>query len=333
MPRTQAHCPLCGADTAEHVVKGYDRFVPRPEDWDYVRCAGCGLVHQEPLPAPDAIAGFYPAGYHAHGEGRKRRERWLNRMAKRYYYATDSVGRSPALRGLFRLLSGRILAGLRPPHGQNRLLDVGCASGNQMLRYRELGWDVTGIEVGHDACELARARGLTVHEGTVFDAPFDGSAFDLVILSHVIEHVLEPERVLAACAGFLAPGGVLTLSTPNADSLGLARYGSCWYSLDAPRHLMLFNPRTLRILGERAGLTVRKIVTKPETRLLCESRHYLETQGRELPASLAERRRIVEDSSRAKKSYKGYKKLVQPLAAVNAWRQRGEVLEAELVRA
>ena len=62
MTQAAQSCPLCGGDVVRHVATGYDRFVPRPGDFEYVRCEQCSLVRQDPLPAPEALAGFYPDG-------------------------------------------------------------------------------------------------------------------------------------------------------------------------------------------------------------------------------------------------------------------------------
>ena len=140
-------CPLCESGAAAYVVTGYDRFRARADEFRYVRCGRCGLVRQNPLPEPEEIPGFYPDDYDPHsGATRKRRDKWINRMATRYYYGTDSVARAAPLRALFRLLSGKIMRDLRPPRGGNRVLDVGCAAGNLLLRYRVLGWSVKGVK-------------------------------------------------------------------------------------------------------------------------------------------------------------------------------------------
>ncbi len=327
-------CPLCDADEAVYVVTGYDRVQARPEEFRYVRCGRCGLVRQNPLPEPEEIPGFYPEGYDQHtGETRRRRDKWINRMATRYHYGTDSVRRARPLRALFRLLSGMVMSELHPPRGENRVLDVGCAAGNLLVRYRALGWSVKGVEMSAQACEIARSRGLEVHEGTILDAPFEGESFDLIILSHVIEHVLDPARFLKRCAEFLAPGGLLVLATPNVDCLGFKLYGSCWFPLEAPRHLVLFDPRTIRLLGEKAGLKPERVATQSDPTWYCQSRHYVKTQGHVLPQTLEERRRIVEESSRAREEYRGFRKLVRPLAKASTWFGLGDVLEAEFVRA
>lgn len=71
-------------------------------------------------------------------------------------------------------------------------------------------------------------------------------------MNHVIELVLDPVGVLTRVADFLAPGGRIVLATPNIRGIGFALYGSCWYHMDAPRHLFLFDTRTVRLLGGRA---------------------------------------------------------------------------------
>lgn len=340
MPTTQRElaCPLCDGERWTPLVTGYDRVRANARDFPYVRCAGCGLVRQDPLPAPEEIPGFYPDGYGPHVGERSAQPRSLarldkpiNRLAVRYYYGTDSVRRSPLLRGLFRLVSGRVLAGTRPPLGKNRLLDVGCGAGGTLLTYRRLGWEVRGIEVDPRAAAVARERGLDVHCGTVDDAPFDAGAFDLVTLKHVVEHVLDPTALLRRAARFLAPGGRIVALTPNVDSLGFRMFGSCWYPLDAPRHLMLFDPRTIRRLAERAGLRVERLVTHGEPRLLSDSHRLRARQGERLPAGLEARRALVEGPGSGPRRGKAYRTWIAPRAHWNAKQGRGEVLEVDLV--
>jgi len=329
-------CPLCEATGNTPVLTGYDRVFARAETYEYVRCAGCGLLFQDPLPDPGDLPGFYPEDYAPHRDGRaaveRKLEKPLNRLAIRYYYGTDSGSRSRLLRSVFRALSGRMLAETYPPHGGNRFLDVGCGSGARLAQYAALGWEVRGIEVSPRAVRTARTGGLEVHCGTVFDAPFEPWSFDHVQLNHVIEHVLDPVAVLRSAARFLAPGGRLVVVTPNAAGHGLARFGSCWASLDAPRHIMLFDLATARLLGERAGLAIRSLTTRAVPRILSESRDYLRRQGRELPDGIRERRDLIDAAARAGRPSRAYRRWIAPLAAVNARRGRGEVMDVEYAR-
>jgi 2-polyprenyl-3-methyl-5-hydroxy-6-metoxy-1,4-benzoquinol methylase len=309
---------------------GYDRVHAREEDYEYDRCAACGLVAMQPLPRPEDIPGLYPEDYEAHvPQAEKNRDKWINRQAIKHYYGVESAGRSPLLRTVFRLASGRVMKGILEPHGSNRLLDIGCGTGSLLARYRSLGWHVQGVEPNAAACALCRTRGLEVHEGTVFDAPFRRGAYDVVLANHVLEHVLDPVAFVRRAAGLLAPGGRLIAVTPNSRGIGLAMYGSCWFPLEAPRHLMLFSPQTARLLGDKAGVVTHRINTLSEPRRLCESRHYAETQGRTLPPGLQRRAEILAASARAEKPYKAYRKLMTPLTALCALFGRGDIMRVE----
>jgi SAM-dependent methyltransferase len=93
--------------------------------------------------------------------------------------------------------------------------------------------------------------------------PFRDGAFDVVVTLETIEHVLDPDALLAEAHRLLAPGGTLILSTPRLDSflvigsllLGVQppgvecstrrRYGSPFGEQRASGHVHLFTRRAL----------------------------------------------------------------------------------------
>src|SRR5262249_60276142 len=77
--------------------------------------------------------------------------------------------------------------------------------------------DGQGIEISRAACEQAWQRGLKVFHGTLDEFETD-DRFDLVFMSHVIEHVLDPVATVAKIRSLLKPGGVLYLETPNVGA-------------------------------------------------------------------------------------------------------------------
>jgi predicted SAM-dependent methyltransferase len=79
--------------------------------------------------------------------------------------------------------------------------------------------------------------------------------FDLVTLSHVIEHLYDPIDVLKTCHKILKPGGRLWLETPNLESKGHEIFGKDWRDLDPPRHLLIFNRSSLIKAIGSAGFT------------------------------------------------------------------------------
>jgi SAM-dependent methyltransferase len=127
---------------------------------------------------------------------------------------------------------------------------------------REKGWTVAGVEVDPKAVEQARAQyGLEVFCGEVQEAHLPGAAYDAITLRHVIEHVPDPVALLKHCRKLLKPGGLLVVVTPNTESLGYKQFGPHWMGLDVPRHLMLFNPRSLATCAEAAQCRVLSLST------------------------------------------------------------------------
>ena len=325
-------CPLCGGGERALAVIGYDRQWPRRGDFVYHRCGACGLLAQSPLPEEEAIAGFYPDAYPARLEEREPNlDKVVNRWAIAGFYGVGSGARPGWRRAVFRALSGRILRDALEPHGDNRLLDVGCGGGALLALHRRLGWTVAGVEPHPRAAARCRARGLPVHAGSLADAP-DWGPFDVVLLSHVLEHVRDPLALLQQAAARLAVGGRIVVVTPNARALGLAWFGSAWFALEAPRHLMLFDSHTIRKLAADAGLRVGALSTRGDRGVLCASRQYARTQGAILPEDPEARAAAVARAWDTPRRDRGFRALVGVATGLAALVGRGETLVAELWR-
>ena len=97
------------------------------------------------------------------------------------------------------------------------VLSVGCGAGVSEARLVEKGIDVTGIELDHDASQLARSNGLTVIEADAENDQmnFGNKMFDCLIYADVLEHFVDPVRVLRSHVAHLRPGGTVIISVPN----------------------------------------------------------------------------------------------------------------------
>lgn len=326
-----ARCPLCGGDRSEPLVPAFDRVVARREDYCFARCPACSLVSLRPAPQDHEIAGLYPAEYAPHAAGRDgRRDSVRARFAARNRFGAEARPR-PGLTGrLLHRAAGLAAPDWIDPRGDCRLLEVGCGSGKLLERYRDLGWEVRGIDPGARAVEACRARGLPVQQTSLLEADLPRQRFDAILLHHVIEHVLRPVEALRRARELLAPGGAVVVVTPNVGGLGFRLYGSCWYALDAPRHLHLFDARTLVRASELAGLSVESLRSRPSARVLAASRHYARTQGAVLPPGLAARSAVLARSREEAPSPR-FRRSVRPVAWVAAWLGYGESLRAVLV--
>ena len=132
-----------------------------------------------------------------------------------------------------------------PAVSGDRLLDVGCGNGTFLKFAMNLGWVAEGIEPDPLAVAAALAAGCTVTEGSLDSVRLADGAYQQVTLSHVIEHVHDPRRLLHQCWRLLSPGGRLWLQTPSMDGFGRKVFGPAWRGLEPPRHLVLFNRQSL----------------------------------------------------------------------------------------
>jgi ubiquinone/menaquinone biosynthesis C-methylase UbiE len=108
-----------------------------------------------------------------------------------------------------------------------RVLDVGCGDGRIAQAFAAAGANVTGMEINFlriaqsageiSAGPLAARCRFVVGDGTRL--PFAAAGFDLVILCDVIEHVKDPQAVLAEIARVLRPDGHFYASVPNRLSV------------------------------------------------------------------------------------------------------------------
>ncbi len=149
-----------------------------------------------------------------------------------------------------------------------KVLDIGCASGyiGEYL-VKEKKCEVWGIEPDASSCEQASFKGYrrvinkSVEEG-LKDNELIQQKFDYIILADVIEHLFDPERVLASLSTFLTDRGVIIVSTPNIAhySTRLSLLQGKWDMTDwgilDRTHLHFYTLKTLRSLCTQAGWKV-----------------------------------------------------------------------------
>ena len=113
----------------------------------------------------------------------------------------------------------RMLAGvLRDVAGPAVIIDVGCGDGSALAvaAGQNPGHRFAGVDWSSGALRQARALGLTVLRGGVAPGlPVADGAADVVIMSELIEHLVDPDGAVAEVRRVLRPGGSLLLSTPN----------------------------------------------------------------------------------------------------------------------
>jgi 2-polyprenyl-3-methyl-5-hydroxy-6-metoxy-1,4-benzoquinol methylase len=148
-------------------------------------------------------------------------------------------------------------------------LEIGCgdgATGALALSEGKCG-HYCGVEICPDVAERAKARISEVVLGNVeqLQLPWDPETFDAVILSEVLEHLVDPWSTLPKICHLLRSGGLVFASSPNVSHytvISMLVRGE-WiltdFGLMDRTHLRWFTPRTYRALFESCGYTVDSV--------------------------------------------------------------------------
>ncbi|MFW6147001.1 MAG: class I SAM-dependent methyltransferase [Thermodesulfobacteriota bacterium] len=268
------NCYVCGA-AGKTLYSGLrDRLFNAPGEWSLKKCPNtdCGLVWLDPMPSEKAITLAYrdyythqdPEGISATRTRRAYASIQEGYLAQRYGYFRGSAPAWKKLLGMLLYLHpGRredvdFHVMYLPAAPQDHLLEIGCGGGKLLTGMKQMGWKVEGVDFDDAAVENARSKGLRVQRGTVKDQAYPNDHFEVIFMSHLLEHVHDPGPLLQEVHRILKPGGRLILITPNIESLGHRIFQEAWRGLEVPRHLHIFTMKALRNLAEKAGFTVKQ---------------------------------------------------------------------------
>ncbi len=151
-----------------------------------------------------------------------------------------------------------------------RLLDVGAADGLLSRKLTERGWRVTAIEgdaalaqAGVQHCERMVVVNLD-REIPLLEGPFD-----VIVYADVLEHLVDPLRVLYGLDRHLAPEGFVIVSVPNIAHLYIrllllcGRFDYIDRGILDRTHLHFFTARSLSTFIADAGLVVERFTATP----------------------------------------------------------------------
>ncbi|MDZ7588218.1 MAG: class I SAM-dependent methyltransferase [Parasphingorhabdus sp.] len=156
-----------------------------------------------------------------------------------------------------------------PDDAKAAILEIGCAEGATgalALQSGKCGRYV-GVELNAQAADIARSRLSEVVVGNVesIELDFPPNSFDALIISEVLEHLVDPAAVLAKLRPYLKPGAKLFASSPNVSHHRVIRelVRGRWELTDRgvmdSTHLRWFTPSSYRALIEDAGFSVLKV--------------------------------------------------------------------------
>lgn len=271
-------CDACGSELRSWLTGVHDRVYGVDGGWDIVRCNDltCAAAYLDASLTGEQLGSFYSV-YSTHSDpilaatGAKRSFRqaveWFLHRNLGYRrpdasIATSMFGRLFAIVPLLRH-TALLRAFWLPYVPKGKVVEIGFGNAQTLLQMRDLGWDVEGVEFDTVCVDKARAMGLRVGEGDFRGQNYADNSLDAIVGSHVIEHVPDPDALIASIHRKLVPGGRMVLITPNGKSLGCRLLGADWRGLETPRHLTIQTPGSLIRHAKRAGFRTVKVFGTP----------------------------------------------------------------------
>ena len=228
-------CPGCGAAQRVPVLGDGSGAL------DVARCEQCGLVYALGRQHTEVLDAGY--GVRARGHDEIDRERKCRAVA------------------LYDELSGGRI--MRPEPGA-AALDLGCNTGLLLDVLAEIGYDTEGVERSPGARAFAE-RSHRIHDLDLeAEGATTGRRYQLVTMTHVLEHMGDPVAVARFVARHLADDGIGVIEVPNWDDLARGLWGKSYRPLELGDHVCFFDRDTLGDVLVKAGLEVRTMWSRPQ---------------------------------------------------------------------
>lgn len=194
---------------------------------------------------------------------------FYHELGERWYSATDHP--VALLRAEARMRNPWVAESIRRafPVGNVRVLDVGCGAGFLANHLATCGFDVTGLDASAASLRVAESHDAThrvrYDEGDAYALPYPDASFHSVCSLDFLEHVTQPQQIIAECARVLRPQGLFIFATFQRTLLSwlIAIKGVEWFVNNTPARMhqlkYFIKPGHLQSMCSRQGLRIAEI--------------------------------------------------------------------------
>jgi 2-polyprenyl-3-methyl-5-hydroxy-6-metoxy-1,4-benzoquinol methylase len=246
------NCLICGSNDYKIIYRNKnDKFLKFIESdkrlSQKVICRNCGLIFQNPLFTDEELERIYSleCGMQASYGSPHPTEKFLKDKKVRASIQIKWIESNMDLNGN-KLCNGR--------WGPKKALEVGCSAGLLLAELKRRGWEVEGIEPAKNFADYARDN----FDIKVYLQPFEhvklqDARYELIIISHLLEHLSDPISCLYKLSHYLNPKGYLFIEIPNIRGI--------WRNLDnqfQSTHIFIPSTVTMRLIIDKAKLAIYK---------------------------------------------------------------------------
>lgn len=176
----------------------------------------------------------------------------------------DDVDMEDTFLEIQKIYAASILHHIRARAVGARLLDIGYGRGYLMQLAQAYGFEVYGVDSSTALAEHIRPQfGQHLFQAVMGRDDLPWGQFDVVVMSHIVEHLPDPVATIGQVVDAMNPGGILYLAVPDIESMQFRIFGKKWDVINPIAHFQYFNERSLARLLRTCGMQDLQRVRQP----------------------------------------------------------------------
>ncbi|MEC1305750.1 MULTISPECIES: class I SAM-dependent methyltransferase [Lysinibacillus] len=233
--KERVNCPICGKDDSS--------FQFMKNDFSLLQCNNCKTAFFDKIPVN--TDDLYSAE-HALSDAQK--AYLVNKDYRKVRFASERITLIESL------LQKSVL--------NKNILDVGCGTGWFLEYAKEQGANCFGLELGKELSKFTEERlNIPIWNCELPDLETD-VRFDVITMFDLIEHVVEPLKLIESAKKLLNDSGIILIFTPHFDSVAIQTMKDKSNLIMPAEHLSYFTKNTLNFIAEKTNMKVEYFATK-----------------------------------------------------------------------
>jgi 2-polyprenyl-3-methyl-5-hydroxy-6-metoxy-1,4-benzoquinol methylase len=228
-------CVICQESDFEKIAEKdrYGLYVPT------VICKTCGLLQTNPRMTQESYNEFYDKEYRTlYGGEEFTKEQFFDSQIR---HGKDII---------------KYIEGSTGKKVQNKfVIEVGTGAGGILKAFQEKSNKVFGLDLGSEYIEFGKKKGIPQEVGTIAKLKNQGEKADIIVYSHVVEHILDPEQEFKELKKYIKDDAIVYIEVPGVRHLTKS-YDQDLLEYLQNAHTYHFTLTALRNLMQKAGYKI-----------------------------------------------------------------------------